>query len=159
MEKTFILTVNGRQHTVTTDSARPLVDVLREDLGLTGTKRGCGEGQCGACTVLVDGLPQHACITPAADADGQPITTIEGLERDGKLDRVQEAFLAEGALQCGFCTSGMIMGTLGLLNQRPNPTEEEILQGIDGHICRCGGYVRILKAIHRAIAAGQEREP
>lgn len=150
MEKTFTFTVNGQPKTVTTDPERPLLEVLREDLGLTGTKSGCGEGRCGACTVLIGGKISTSCIIPVADADGQKILTIEGLARGEKLHPVQEAFLAEGALQCGYCTPGMIMGVVGLLNEKPGATETEILTRMDGHLCRCCGYAKITKAIRRA---------
>jgi len=152
MDETFRLTLNGQPHTVTTDPERPLLQVLREDLKVTGPKPGCGEGQCGACTVLVDGKRQHSCILPVKDAAGKAITTIEGLSAGGKLHPVQEAFLAEGAMQCGFCTSGMIMSTVALLNEMPKPTDADILAWMNPHICRCCGYPRILKAVHRAVS-------
>lgn len=155
MEATF--TVNGQSKTVSTDPQRPLLEVLREDLGLTGTKCGCGEGQCGACTVLIGGKAAHSCITPVAEVDRQTILTIEGLASGESLHPVQEAFLAEGALQCGYCTPGMIMGAVALLAEKPNPADAEILSAMDGHICRCGGYTKILKAIHRA-ALAEERK-
>ena len=152
MDATLTLTVNGRRVTVTTDPQRPLLDVLREELQLTGTKYGCGEGRCGACTVLVDGRPEHACRLPFAQADGKTILTIEGLTPGETLHPVQEAFLAEGAFQCGYCTAGMIMATVALLNQTPNPTEAQISEGLDGNLCRCGGYPKIVKAVRRAAA-------
>jgi aerobic-type carbon monoxide dehydrogenase small subunit (CoxS/CutS family) len=150
MDKTFTFTVNGERRSVTTDPARPLLEVLREDLGLTGSKYGCGEGQCGACTVLVGGRPIHACITPVADMDQKTIVTIEGLSPDGKLHPIQEAFLAEGGYQCGYCTPGMIMMVAGLLNEHPKPTEEQVRTQIESHICRCCGYPRILNSVRRA---------
>ncbi len=156
MEKTITFTVNGQPKKLTTDPTRSLLEVLREDLGLTGTKCGCGEGQCGACTVLIGGRASHACITPVADVEQQTILTIEGLASGDALHPVQEAFLAEGALQCGYCTPGMIMGVVGLLNERPRPTESEILSSMNGHICRCGGYTKIRKAIDRAIIGGRK---
>jgi aerobic-type carbon monoxide dehydrogenase small subunit (CoxS/CutS family) len=152
MEKTIAFTVNGRPRTVHTDPTRPLLEVLREDLQLTGTKCGCGEGKCGACTVLIGGRSVVSCITPVANVDQQAVVTIEGLTTGDKLHPVQEAFLAEGALQCGYCTPGMILTVVGLLNERPNPTEAEILSRVEGHICRCCGYVKILKAVRRAAA-------
>jgi len=155
MDKTITFTVNGQQRTVTTDPQRPLLDVLREDLQLTGAKYGCGEGQCGACTVLIDGKRMHSCITPAADADGKKIQTIEGLAKGPALHRVQEAFLAETAFQCGYCTPGMIMSTVGLLAQKPNPTDADIAAWMNGHICRCGAYPRILSAVRRAVQQPQ----
>jgi aerobic carbon-monoxide dehydrogenase small subunit len=150
MESTILLTVNGKQHSVTTDPQRPLLDVLREDLGLTGTKYGCGEGRCGSCTVLVDGKRTHSCQTPVADVSGKAITTIEGLAKNGALHPVQEAFLAEGAMQCGYCTAGMIMTTAALLESKPQASDEEVLDWMNGNLCRCNGYPKILRAIRRA---------
>jgi aerobic-type carbon monoxide dehydrogenase small subunit (CoxS/CutS family) len=150
MESTLTLTVNGAKHTITTDAQRLLLDVIREDLGLTGTKSGCGEGQCGACTVLLDGKPVHACRTPVAEAGGKSITTIEGLASGGKLHPVQEAFLAEGAMQCGYCTAGMLMTAAALLQRTPQPSDEQIVGAMNGNVCRCNGYVKILRAIRRA---------
>ncbi len=152
MDQTFILTVNGQRSSVTTDPQRPLLQVLREDLKLTGPKLGCGEGQCGACTVLIDGRREHSCILPVKDAAGKAVTTIEGLSAGGKLHPVQEAFLAEGAMQCGFCTSGMILATVGLLNEKPKPTEAEIVSWMNSQICRCCGYPAVLRAVRRAVA-------
>jgi aerobic-type carbon monoxide dehydrogenase small subunit (CoxS/CutS family) len=154
VEESIRLTVNGQPRTVVTDLERPLLDVLREDLGLTGTKYGCGEGQCGSCTVLIDGRAEHSCQTSVGSVAGRPILTIEGLVTNGQLHPVQQAFLDENAMQCGYCTPGMIMGTVALLNQRPNPSHDEILSSMGGHICRCCGYSRILRAIQRAAAAG-----
>jgi aerobic-type carbon monoxide dehydrogenase small subunit (CoxS/CutS family) len=152
MDTTIKFTVNGRHFmTVTSDPDRPLLDVLREDLQLTGTKCGCREGRCGACTVLINGKSLVSCLTPIGKVDGATIVTIEGLPENGKLHPVQEAFLAENAFQCGYCTPGMIMGVVGLLNQKPKPTDAEILSHMEGHLCRCCGYPRILKAIHRAV--------
>lgn len=150
MEKTIKLTVNGRARVVTTDPERPLLEVLREDLQLTGTKQGCGEGRCGACTVLLNGRATHSCITPVAEADRQNVLTIEGLAEGEKLHPVQEAFLAENAFQCGYCTPGMILGLVALLNERPVPAD--IPTRMEGHLCRCCGYPNILKAIKRAAA-------
>jgi aerobic-type carbon monoxide dehydrogenase small subunit (CoxS/CutS family) len=149
---TVRLTVNGQARTVTTDPQRPLLDVLREDLGLTGTKYGCGEGHCGACTVLINGKRAFACLTPAADLDNKTILTIEGLAVGEKLHPVQEAFLAENGFQCGFCTPGLILATVALLNERPEPTDAQLLKWLDGHLCRCCGYPRILNAVRRAAA-------
>lgn len=150
MDATMTLTVNGRRLTVTTDPQRPLLDVLREEVHLTGTKYGCGEGRCGACTVLIDGQREHSCTLPVAKADGKEIITVEGLATAERLHPVQEAFLAEGAFQCGYCTPGMILATVALLKQTPNPTDAEILAWLDGNLCRCGGYPKILKAVRRA---------
>lgn len=154
MDQPFTLTVNGQRHTVTTDPQRPLLEVLREDLKITGPKLGCGEGQCGACTVLIDGKRNHSCMLPIQDAAGKTITTIEGLSNGDKLHPVQEAFLQEAAMQCGFCTSGMILSTVALLKEKPKPTDGEILEWMNPQICRCCGYPRILKAVHRAAQQG-----
>ena len=152
MDATFELAVNGQQKTVTSDPQRPLLDVLREDLHLTGTRYGCGEGKCGSCIVLMDGKPVLACNTPVSKAVGKAIVTIEHLARGDKLHPVQEAFLAERAFQCGFCTPGMILATTALLNQTPDPTDAQIVSALDGHVCRCGSYARVLKAVRRAAA-------
>lgn len=159
MDKTLTFTVNGLARTVTTDPTRPLLEVLREDLQLTGTKCGCGEGRCGACTVLIGGRAVVACITPVGNVDQQKILTIEGLATGDKLHPVQEAFLAEGALQCGYCTPGMILNVVGLLNERPHPTEEEIRSRVEPHLCRCCGYPRILKAVQHAVALNGRTQP
>jgi len=156
MAVTITLSVNGTPRTVTTDPRRSLLDVLREDLGLTGTKYGCGEGQCGACAVLVDGQRVLACHTPAAQADKKAVVTIEGLARGEVLHPVQEAFLAEGAMQCGFCTPGMILTTVAFLETNPNPTDQEIVDAMNDNLCRCNGYVKILKAVRRAAAVRKE---
>ena len=150
MSVTVRFSVNGAQTSVTTDGYRRLLDVLREDLQLTGTKYGCGEGQCGSCLVHVDGEPARSCLMSVADADGRSVTTIEGLARDDALHVVQEAFLEEGAMQCGYCTSGMILAAVALLGKTPQPTHEQIVSGMDGHLCRCNGYVKIVGAVRRA---------
>jgi aerobic-type carbon monoxide dehydrogenase small subunit (CoxS/CutS family) len=147
---TYELTVNGKKSSITTHSGRPLLDVLREDLHLTGSKFGCGEGKCGACTVLADGKRTFSCSTSIEEADKKTIVTIEGLAEGEKLHPVQEAFLAEDAFQCGYCTSGMIMGAVALLNEKPKPTDGEILTFMNKQICRCCTYPRIFKAVHRA---------
>jgi aerobic-type carbon monoxide dehydrogenase small subunit (CoxS/CutS family) len=123
---------------------------LRNRLDLTGTKYGCGEGQCGACTVLLDGRATRSCMTPVSAAARAKIITIEGLEREGKLTRVQQAFLDEGAFQCGYCTSGMILSATALLREKPDPTDEQIINAMNGNVCRCGAYPRILDAVKRA---------
>jgi aerobic carbon-monoxide dehydrogenase small subunit len=132
------------------DDSIPLLVVLREYLGLTGSKYGCGEGECGACTVLVDGEAVRSCVTPAGDALGKHVLTIEGLERDGSLHPLQQAFIDNGAFQCGYCTPGMIMSALAFLNACPDPSDEQIAAALDGNICRCGAYRRILRAVHQA---------
>jgi len=153
MDVTITFTVNGTQKTLAVDPQRLLLDVLREDLQLTGTKYGCGEGRCGACTVLVNGNRVLACSTPAVEANGKSVTTIEGLAHGDRLHPVQEAFLAEGAMQCGYCTPGMILSTVALLEKHPHPTPQQITEELDGHLCRCGGYVKIMSAIRRAAGA------
>jgi aerobic-type carbon monoxide dehydrogenase small subunit (CoxS/CutS family) len=157
MDQTRTLNVNGRSRSVTTDPDRPLLDVLREDLDLTGAKYGCGERQCGACTVLVDGRPVFSCSTRVSTVGDKPIRTIESISDGDRLHPVQAAFLAEGALQCGYCTTGMIMTAVSLLEEKPHPTEEEIRARMERNVCRCGTYVRILSAIQKA-AAGKETQ-
>jgi len=150
MDSTIAFTVNGQPRTVTTDSQRPLLDVLREDLKLTGTKYGCGEGACRACTVLVNGKSVASCVTPVGDADKQEILTIEGLANGSQLHPVQEAFLEEGASQCGYCTAGMIVEVVGLLRENPHPTEGDLMSRMQRHLCRCCNYPKLIKAIRRA---------
>lgn len=150
MELTITLNVNGENRTVRSDPGRPLLEVLREDLGLTGTKYGCGEGRCGACTVVIDGDRHHACQTPVGEITGKAIVTIEGLAPKGQLHPVQEAFLAEGAMQCGYCTPGMVLATVALLKRNPHPSDAEIVDWMNGNLCRCTGYPKILQAIRRA---------
>jgi nicotinate dehydrogenase subunit A len=154
MPKVTELHVNGTRHRLNADPDRTLLSVLRDDLDLTGTKYGCGEGQCGACTVLIDGLPAHSCRMKVGAAAGRQITTIEGLETNGKLHPLQEAFLEVGAMQCGYCTPGMIVAGAGLLKKNPNPTADEIVKHMQGNICRCGTYPRIVDAIQRAAKRG-----
>ena len=144
------LQVNGTRRRVEVEGERSLLSVLREELDLTGAKYGCGEGQCGACTVLVDGRAARSCLTQAASVEGKQVTTVEGLERNGGLHPLQEAFLAVDAMQCGYCTAGMIMSGVGLLKKTPNPTDAEILRAMEGNICRCGTYSRIVAAIRQA---------
>ena len=150
MSVTVRFRVNGTERSLATDPERRLLDVLREDLQLTGTKYGCGEGQCGACTVHVDGEPARSCLLPVSAVGGKSVTTIEGLAHGDALHPVQEAFLEEGALQCGYCTGGMILAAVALLRDKPQPTDEEIVAGMNGHLCRCNGYVKIVKAVRRA---------
>ncbi len=147
------LHVNGSRRAIDADGERSLLSVLRDDLDLTGSKYGCGEGRCGACTVLIDGRPTRSCTTRLAAVQGKQIRTIEGLASDGKLHPVQEAFLQAGALQCGYCTSGMIMSAVALLARESAPEREEIVRFMGGHICRCGVYSRILTAIEQAAKA------
>jgi aerobic-type carbon monoxide dehydrogenase small subunit (CoxS/CutS family) len=147
------LHVNGTKHHVDTDPARSLLSVLRDDLDLSGCKYGCGEGRCGACTVTIDGKATRSCTIPVGDCAGKHITTIEGLERDGKLHPLQEAFLEMGAMQCGYCTPGMIMAGVALLSKQPAPTRQDIIRGMEGNICRCGTYARIILAILKAAEA------
>jgi aerobic-type carbon monoxide dehydrogenase small subunit (CoxS/CutS family) len=144
------LNVNGKKLTVDVDPQTSLLSVLRNDLDMTGTKYGCGESQCGACTVLIDGQQTRSCITPVSRVMNKQITTIEGLEKDGHLHPVQEAFLKADAMQCGYCTPGMIMSSVALLDKTPRPTREQIVQHMNGNICRCGTYLRIIAAIQLA---------
>lgn len=145
--------VNGARHNVEAGPERSLLSVLREDLDLTGSKYGCGEGQCGACTVLVDGRPARSCLTRVGEIQGKEITTIEGLARNGRLHPLQEAFLDIGVMQCGYCVPGMIMSGVGLLNANPSPTEVEIKREMQGNICRCCTYPRIVAAVRKAARA------
>jgi aerobic-type carbon monoxide dehydrogenase small subunit (CoxS/CutS family) len=154
MQESIALTVNGQQHTVLSDPARPLLDVLREDLELMGCKFGCGERQCGACTVLINGRPAFSCVTRVSSAKRRKIETIEGVTDGDKLHPVQEAFLAEGALQCGYCTPGMIITAVALLRDKPSPTADEIRAAMDRNMCRCGSHLRIMRAVERAAADG-----
>jgi len=148
--------VNGAEAKVTTEPDRRLLDVLREELDLTGPKYGCGEGQCGACTVHVDGEPARSCLLPATAADGREITTIEGLAGGDDLHPVQRAFVEEGALQCGYCTGGMILTAAALLRRTPDPSDDQITAGMNGHLCRCNGYPKVVAAVRRAAALLKE---
>lgn len=152
----FIL--NGKPRTVLTDANRPLLDVLREDLQLTGTKYGCGEGECRACTVLLNGESTPSCLTSIGKVKGQTVLTIEGLATGGKLHPVQEAFLAEGAFQCGYCTAGMILGAAGVMKKNPQATETEVLSELQHHLCRCCSYAKYVKAIRRVVPVAQTRK-
>src|SRR6266536_5694929 len=150
MAKITALTVNGKKLPVDVDSTASLLGVLRNDLNRTGSKYGCGEGQCGACTVLVGGQPTRSCITQVGRVAGKQITTIEGLEKDGRLHPLQEAFLKADAMQCGYCTSGMIMSGVALLNKHSQPNRDEIISHMNRNVCRCGTYQRVLAAIELA---------
>jgi aerobic-type carbon monoxide dehydrogenase small subunit (CoxS/CutS family) len=156
MPNVTTLNVNGKKLRVDVDSQTPLLYVLRDNLNLTGTKYGCGEAKCGACTVLVEGQAMRSCVTPVSRVSGKQITTIEGMEKDGNLHPLQDAFLKADALQCGYCTSGMIMAAAALLNKNAKPNRDEIVKHMDGNVCRCGTYARIVKAVE--IAAGTAKE-
>jgi aerobic-type carbon monoxide dehydrogenase small subunit (CoxS/CutS family) len=156
MAKPTEIEVNGKRYPVSYAPDTPLLYVLRDELGLTGTKYGCGEGQCGACTVLIGGAPRRSCQIPVSAAATKSITTIEGLEKEGKLHPVQQAFLEAGAFQCAYCTSGMVMSTVGLLQTNANPSPAEIVQFLQGNICRCGTHPRIIDAVRQAAKSLQE---
>jgi aerobic-type carbon monoxide dehydrogenase small subunit (CoxS/CutS family) len=150
MAETISFTLNGESVRVTTDGGRPLLWVLRTDLGLTGPKFGCGQSICGACTVLVDDKAVRSCVYPARNVEGRAVTTIEGLSKNGDLHPLQKAFAEHDALQCGYCTPGMILTAYSLLRENPQPTREEIIQGMDDNLCRCGAHTRIIDAIQAA---------
>ena len=147
MKRILKLHVNGETLEILSEPHKTLLEVLREDLGLTGTKRACDLGTCGACTVLINGKPHLSCLTLAADAQGKEILTIEGLSQDGELHPLQKAFVDQGAIQCGFCTPGMILTAKAFLEEHPHPSEEEVKKAISGNLCRCTGYVKIVEAI------------
>ena len=153
------LRVNGQAHALTLDNRTTLLDALRETIGLTGSKKGCDHGQCGACTVLMDGVAVRSCGVPVAQAAGRSVVTVEGLSGATGDHPVQRAFLDAGAAQCGFCIPGMIMATVGLLRRTPEPTDAEVLEALDGNLCRCNGYLRILDAIHRAASSPNGESP
>jgi carbon-monoxide dehydrogenase small subunit len=150
MKQLIQLKVNGDLYEVMVEPWKTLVDVIREDLGLTGTKEACSTGECGACTVLLNGKPVNSCLVLAVEAQHKDILTIEGLAKGGKLDPLQEAFIKYGAIQCGFCTPGVLLTAKALLDKNPHPTEQEIKEGISGNLCRCTGYVKIVEAIRAA---------
>jgi aerobic-type carbon monoxide dehydrogenase small subunit (CoxS/CutS family) len=150
MARIIELQVNGTTHRLQIDPERTLLSVLRDELDLTGTKYGCGEAQCGACTVLIDSKPARSCVTRAVQVEGKKITTIEGLKKNGRLHPMQEAFLNADAMQCAYCTSGMILSAVGLLTENPHPSREEIIDYMEGNVCRCGTYARIIHAIQTA---------
>lgn len=152
------MTVNGNQIEREIHPDRLLVDFIREDLGLTGTKVGCGEGECGACTVIMNGKSVVSCLIPACKADGAAIVTVEGMAREGDLHPIQQAFIEEGAVQCGYCTPGMVMSAKALLDENPVPTIEKVKKGISGNLCRCTGYTKIIRAIQVASQSIQEEK-
>jgi carbon-monoxide dehydrogenase small subunit len=154
LKKLIELKVNGEFYEVAIDTHRTLLEVLRENLGLTGTKEACDLGECGSCTVIMDGKPVLSCLYLAIEAQGKDILTVEGLAQEGKLHPLQQAFVDHGAIQCGFCTSGMLMSAKDLLDRNPSPTEDEIKKAISGNLCRCTGYVKIIEAVKAA--AGKE---
>lgn len=151
----LVFRVNGRPISLEVPPGRRLVDLLREDLGLTGTKEGCGEGECGACTVLVDGKPRLSCLTAAIQVAGKDVLTIEGLASAGRLHPLQEAFIATAGVQCGFCTPGLIMAAYALLQENPSPTADEVRENLAGNLCRCTGYEQVVEAVLRAAEQGQ----
>lgn len=153
MTATVQITVNGEQHSVRVPPMKRLLDVLREDLHLTGTKEGCGEGECGACAMILNGELVNSCLIPALQANGARLCTIEGVSSEGRLHPIQQCFLEHGGAQCGICTPGMILATHHLLEKHPNPTPEEIREGLAGNLCRCTGYMRIFAAVQKAAEA------
>jgi aerobic-type carbon monoxide dehydrogenase small subunit (CoxS/CutS family) len=157
MARVTELKVNGTRHAVDADPQTSLLSVLRDELDLTGSKYGCGEAQCGACMVLIDGKATPSCVTPLSAAAGKPVTTIEGLEENGRLHPLQEAFLEEGAMQCGYCTPGMIISGVALLRENPDPDEQEVVRFMERNLCRCGAYQRIVAAVRQAAKAQKGR--
>jgi len=152
VKKTISLKVNGRSYALEVDAKDLLLDIIRENLGLTGTKRGCENGECGACTILIDGKAENSCLVLAVTADGKDILTIEGLSDGPTLHPLQQAFVDNAAVQCGFCAPGMLLSAKALLDGNPNPSEHEIREAIAGNLCRCSGYVKIVKAVRQAAA-------
>lgn len=150
MKQDIELKVNGQSYEIEIEPWRTLLEVLRDHLGLTGTKQSCNEGHCGACTVIIDGQAVNSCLMLAAEAHGRNIITIEGLSEGGNLDPIQEAFVTHGAVQCGFCTPGMIMATKAFLARTPDPSEDQIKKALEGHLCRCTGYAQIIEAVRAA---------
>ncbi|MEQ9716499.1 MAG: (2Fe-2S)-binding protein [Candidatus Asgardarchaeum sp.] len=149
-------TVNGKKYNIDINPEERLLDVLRNKLNLTGVKEGCGEGKCGACTVIMDGLAVNSCLVLAYQVRDKEIITVEGLSRNGELDKLQQSFIENGAIQCGYCTPGMLLSAKALLLKNPNPTEEEIRTAIAGNLCRCTGYINIIKAIKNAATIYQK---
>jgi carbon-monoxide dehydrogenase small subunit len=156
MKQPMSFTINGEIYEDEIDVRRTLLEVLRENFGLTGTKKGCNEGECGTCTVLLDGKPVASCIVLAVEVQGKSIETVEGLEQNGELHRLQQAFIEHGAFQCGFCTPGVLMAAKGLLNKNPKPSEEEVRRAIAGNLCRCTGYNKYVEAILDVAAKPRE---
>ena len=152
MKKVISFNLNGEDIQVLAEPNRTLLDLLRDDLGLTGTKKGCEAGECGACTVMLDGRPVNSCITLAAEVEGCRVITVEGVAQDGQLSPLQKQFIDKWAFQCGYCTAGMIMSAKALLERNPHPTEIEIREAIEGNLCRCTGYVKIIEAIQAVVA-------
>lgn len=158
MKREISFVLNGREVRVVIDAHKRLIDVLRRDLGMTGTKEGCGEGECGACTVIVDGRAVNSCLFPALEVEGRKLVTIEGLHGEHhRLSEIQQAFVDQGAIQCGFCTPGMIMSAKALLDSNPEPSEEEIREVLEGNLCRCTGYIQIVEAIKQAAQRLKEK--
>ena len=159
MTQRITTTINGIVHQLDVQPEKTLLSVLRDQLHLTGTKEGCGTGDCGACTVLMDGKAVTSCLVLAVEADGREITTIEGIATDGQLHPVQEALVELGGFQCGFCTPGMVVSAVAFLRENPKPTEEEIRRGLAGNLCRCTGYTKIVEAVQKAAASMRRRQP
>lgn len=159
MKKVLQITVNGVERTILVQPWYSLLDTLRDELHLTGTKKGCDEGDCGACTVLLNGQPVTSCLVLAHSAHDAEVTTVEGLASDGELHSVQRSFAEHGGLQCGYCTPGLIMATVGLLNENPDPTEEEVKLGLGGNLCRCTGYSKVIEAVLAAVASTHQENP
>lgn len=153
----LVMKLNGEERSISVHPFARLLDVLREDLRLTGTKEGCGEGECGACTIFLNGQVVNSCLVPAVQAQGAEVITVEGLARGGELSPIQAAFVAHNGAQCGFCTPGMLVAATDLLNRRPHPTEDEIRDGLAGNLCRCTGYSKILDAVQTAAADGASK--
>ena len=154
----IVFTLNKQEATYHGSGSVRLLDVLRDEFGLTGAKEGCGKGECGACSVLLDGKVVNSCLVLVSQVDGRDVVTIEGLEQDGVLDPVQQAFIDEGAVQCGFCIPGMVLSAKALLTENAQPTEEEIKQGLSGNLCRCTGYSKIIAAVQRAASQGDGQD-
>ncbi len=158
MNQLIRLQINGQEHQVAAPAHALLLDILRDHLGLTGAKRGCDHGECGACAVLIDGKPVNSCLVPAASVEGREIQTVEGVAADGRLLPLQQAFIDSGAIQCGFCTSGMLLVAKSLLDRTPDPSEPQIRAAIGGNVCRCTGYVKIVDAIRAGALAGAAQD-